>query len=70
MSEFDQARALRDELAGLADIELTIRRRERACEEQISNAERELNDIRKLRGFVRIQIEQKKRQLEQLERDR
>jgi hypothetical protein len=56
MTEFDAARAVREQLAGLADIMRTIRQREQAAEEAMSAAENELNAIRKLRGFCEIEI--------------
>jgi hypothetical protein len=56
MTEFDAARAVREQLAGLADIMRIIRQREQTAEEAMSAAENELNAIRKLRGFCEIEI--------------
>jgi hypothetical protein len=69
-SEFDPARAWREELIGLKEIETAIRERERVCEEAMAKAEMELNAIRKLRGFARIQIEQIKNKIRALEPER
>jgi hypothetical protein len=69
MTAFDPIKALRDELTALADVERAIRRRENACEAAISEAETELNAVRKIRGWLRIQIEQTKHKLLQIERD-
>ena len=56
MTEFDATRAVREQLAGLADVMRTIRQREQAAEEAMSAAENELNAIRKLRGYCEIEI--------------
>ena len=70
MSDFDPAKSLREELQSLADVEGAVRRRERACEAAISEAEVELNAIRKLRGYVRLQIETARHRLTKLEQER
>jgi hypothetical protein len=70
MIDFDPIKAAREELAGLNSVEDAIRSRERACEMAISEAERELNAIRKIRGFLRINIEAAKEKLAKLEQDR
>jgi len=69
-TEFDPARAWREELIGLKEIEGAIRERERSCQEAMAKAEMELNAIRKLRGFARIQIEQVKDKIRGLEPER
>jgi hypothetical protein len=69
MSDFDPIKALREELTGLADIMTTIRQRERTCEAEIAMAETELNAVRKLIGFVRIEIEKRREQLHKLEQE-
>jgi hypothetical protein len=69
MTDFDPLKAIREELAGLADVEKTIKQRERACEEAISAAEGELNAVRKLRGYVRIQIDEVRERLKKLEQE-
>jgi hypothetical protein len=70
MTVFDQARALREELTGLNDVMVAIGSRQRTCEAQIAAAESELNAVRKLTGFVRIEIEKRREQLRQLEMER
>jgi hypothetical protein len=70
MTDFDPAKALREELAGLADVMSAIRKRERTCESQIAMAESELNAIRKIVGFVRIEIEKRREQIHKLEQER
>jgi hypothetical protein len=67
MTEFDAARAVREQLAGLADIMRIIRQREQAAEEAMSAAENELNAIRKLRGFCEIEIGRLRSRLAALE---
>lgn len=70
MTEFDPIKAMREELAGLADILSTIQRRERAAEEAMSEAENELNAVRKLRGFASIQIGILREKIAKLEREK
>jgi heme-degrading monooxygenase HmoA len=67
MTEFDAARAVREQLAGLADVMRIIRQREQAAEEVMSAAENELNAIRKLRGFCEIEIGRLRSRLAALE---
>jgi hypothetical protein len=67
MTEFDAARAIREQLAGLTDIMRIIRQREQAAEEAMSAAENELNAIRKLRGFCEIEIGRLRTRLTALE---
>jgi len=69
-TEFDPARAWREELIGLKEVEGAIRERERACQDAMAKAEMELNAIRKLRGFAQIQIEQIKDKIRALEPER
>lgn len=64
---FDPLKAAREELAGLADVLKAIRRRENAAEAIISEAENELNAIRKIRGFCQIQIELTGKKIAELE---
>lgn len=68
MTDFDATRAVREELAGLADVMRTIRQREQAAEEAMSAAENELNAIRKLRGYCEIEIGRLRSRLAALEK--
>lgn len=67
---FDPLKAAREELAGLADVLKAIRRRENAAEAIISEAENELNAIRKIRGFCQILIELTEKRIAELEAKR
>jgi len=67
MTEFDPIKALREELAGLASVQTVVTRCENAAEEAMGLAEVELNAIRKICGFVRIAIEERRTKLRQLE---
>ena len=64
---FDAIKALQEELAGLAAVEASIRRRESVAEESIAKSEQELNDIRKVRGYLRIETDRKRDVLRQLQ---
>ena len=54
VTEFDPIKAKREQLIGWSDVLTTITRREQFCEQSISEAERELNALRKIKGAVRI----------------
>jgi orotate phosphoribosyltransferase len=69
MTEFDPIKALREELAGLASVQAVITKSENAAEEAMGLAEVELNAIRKISGFVRIAIEERRARLRQLEEE-
>lgn len=67
MTAFDPIKALREELAGLAEVDVAERRREGILETRIAEAESELSHVRKVRGYLLIDIEQKRERLRQLE---
>lgn len=69
-TDFEPARAIRDELRSLADLDRTISNRETTCEAQLTQAEVELNALRKIRGFVKIQMEKARAKLYRLEQER
>ena len=54
-ADFDPLKAVKEEIAGLSEVLRSISARERVAEEAIGRAEKELNDIRKIAGFVRIE---------------
>jgi len=66
-TQFDPLKAAREELAGLGDIHRVLLRRERKAEEAMSEAENELNAIRKLIGYVQIGQNQLKERIKELE---
>jgi hypothetical protein len=63
---FDPIKAVREEIAGLADVQNALARRERAEEANMADAETELNALRKIGGYVRIEIERKRATLDKL----
>ncbi|MGH6725124.1 MAG: hypothetical protein ACREB8_01095 [Pseudolabrys sp.] len=67
MSDFDASKAAKEELISLSDVLGTLMKRERAAEEAMAIAETELNAIRKLTGFAKIEIERKREMLRRLE---
>jgi hypothetical protein len=66
-AQFDPLKAAREELAGLSDIHRVLLQRERRCEEAMSEAESELNAIRKIIGYVRIGQDKLKERIKELE---
>lgn len=66
-ADFDPLKAVKEEIAGLSEVLRSISARERIAEEAIGRAEKELNDIRKITGFVRIEIDRKREVLRKLE---
>lgn len=66
MSEFDAARALREEIQGLGEVRTVLKQNEREAEEQMGQAEQRLNAARKLLGFCDIELERKRTALREL----
>jgi len=66
-TQFDPLKAAREELAGLSDIHRVLLQRERKAEEAMSEAENELNAVRKLIGYVRIGQDKLKERIKELE---
>ena len=68
MVEFDDKRALREEIQGMNDVRNTLMVQERKAEEQLGLAEAQLNALRKLRGFLDIEMNRKREILSDLEK--
>lgn len=66
MSEFDALKAAHEELAGLRDVRRVLVQRGRRAEEAVSEAESEVNALRKLIGYCDITIEQLKQRIDSL----
>lgn len=66
MTEYDPIKAVTEELQGLGLVAISLRRREAVCEEAIAKAEQEINDVRKIRGFLDMEVERKRTVLSQL----
>lgn len=66
---FDALKAVREELTGMNDVLSTIRRREQHAEASISEAENELNAIRKLRGYCEAEIGRLRERARKLEEE-
>lgn len=67
MIPFDPIKAIREEIAGLADVAKVISARERAAEAALGQAEAELNAVRKLSGFAKAELARKREVLAHLE---
>jgi hypothetical protein len=67
--EFDPARALREEIAGVSDVIKTFRLWETEAEEAMAKAEIRLNAVRKMAGFARGELDRKRAVLMELERE-
>ena len=67
MAEFDPIKALQEELAGLITVAASIKRREMAAEEAMARAEIELNDVRKVSGYLKIEMDRKRIVLRELQ---
>jgi len=63
---FDPIKAVREEITGLHGVQEAIKRRERAEEVNMAEAETELNALRKIGGYLRIEIERKQDALQKL----
>jgi hypothetical protein len=67
VAEFDNIKAVKEEISGLTDIRGTLLKREREVESKFGELEVELNNIKKLRGFTDLELERKRAVLAQLE---
>lgn len=68
--EFDALRAIREEIAGLREVEKVVTVTERRAERALSEAEAELTAARKISGFVRAEIARKLAVAERVEQER
>jgi hypothetical protein len=66
MSDFDPIKALQEEITGLVSVSSSIAARSRVAEEAMSKAEQELNDVRKVLGYVQIELQRKRTVLAEL----
>ena len=66
--EFDPLRAAREQLSGLNDVLVAMRRRERSAEAVMAQAESELTAIRKLRGYTQGEVATMVERIRKLER--
>ena len=67
MTDFAPDKALKEEIMGLTEVKATLVKEERYAEEALGLAEAKLNACRKLRGFVDIQLAEKREALRRLE---
>ena len=70
MTEFDPVRAISEEIAGLSDVRIAIRVREREAEDMLGKAESYLNAMRKLGGFADSELDRKRAIRDELIRKR
>jgi hypothetical protein len=69
MTDFDPLKALREELAGLAAVGATLKQAEQELVIEVNKAERQLNAMRKLQGFLATFREAKFAELKKLEQE-
>lgn len=69
-TDFDQIKALREEIAGLGEVQKAIMVRERRAERDAVEAEAELIAVRKLSGLVAGELERKFLVLRRLEAEK
>lgn len=67
VTKFDELRALREEITGLSEVQKALMIRRRKAEADLGQAETELLSLRKLEGFVNIEVERKVKVLRELE---
>jgi hypothetical protein len=67
MTQFDAAKAIREEIQGLNDVAATLRNRVRSCEMKLAEVEKDHNDSAKLLAFCNQTIEMKRKALRALE---
>lgn len=69
MPPFELSKALREEIAALGEIDVTLARRASALERQCSELEVERLAIYKLLGFARIELTRKRELLRKTEEE-
>jgi hypothetical protein len=67
MTEFDPIKALNEEITALVDVQKSMAARNRVAEEAMAKAETELNDLRKVKAIVDIEIDRKRSVLRELQ---
>lgn len=65
-SPFDPIKALKEEIAGLADVCKSLGIRERNLERQMGEVEAEYHAVKKLTGFANSELQRKRAVLEQM----
>jgi hypothetical protein len=58
--KFDARKALREEIQGLESVRETFKNMVRRAQQKMGEAENELNDANKAKGFVDAEIERKR----------
>jgi hypothetical protein len=66
--QFDPAKALREEISGIADVMRIFLSWERRAEEKFAEAELQLHAIRKMKGFAASELDRKRGALIDYER--
>lgn len=67
MTPFDEAKAIREEINGVADIINTLNVRKRGLEQKMVETEAELNAVTKLHGFAKAELDRKHKVLRRIE---
>ncbi len=63
MTDFDQKKALQEQIAALSEIQTSLLRRERQLELRYGEIEIEYNTVKKLRGFADVELEDRRTKL-------
>lgn len=69
MSDFDQIKALKEEIEGLIAVRTSIIKRFNQLSIQYGELEVELHSVTKLRGFADAELDRKRKVLQQLQDD-
>lgn len=67
MTDFDAAKALKEQIAALLEIRTSMLRRERQLQIQYGEVEVEYHSVVKLRGFADMELEKAREALKALE---
>lgn len=65
--DFDALKAAREILESMSNVHTSLKRRESIAEEAMSRAEQELNDIRKIKGYLEHSITEQRERITALE---
>lgn len=68
MTDFDQARAIREEIVSLTEVKKVLGIRKRELEQRYAEVEVEFNTVSKLEGFASAELDRKRKVLAELEK--
>jgi hypothetical protein len=66
MTQFDQTKAIREEIAGLLEVQKALINRENFLRNKLTQLDQEMNMLIKIRGYLDIELGRKRDVLKQM----